>query len=175
MQKAVLHVCCRCQLPPRNPGECYGELLGADWLAGSRTNQAAQVRLSLDWLLQSGNEPGPAGAKAVAQPGSRHAIIFNVSLEPGWPDAEATVHRQAADVDACNQSQSPASLVVQKRKSNNMMLHLEGLADASLYRRCEPGMPGKTTNQPLNCSRTWFVSAGIIRTNKWRCMFASNR
>jgi hypothetical protein len=30
------------------------------------------------------------------------------------------------------------------------VLYLEGLADASLYRRCEPGMPGKTTNQPLS-------------------------
>jgi hypothetical protein len=35
----------------------------------------------LDWLLESGNEPGPTGAKAVAQPSSRHAIISSVSPE----------------------------------------------------------------------------------------------
>jgi hypothetical protein len=55
------------------------------------------VRRSLDWLLESGNEPGPAGAKAVAQSGSSHATISSVSPEPGWPDASvgagATVHR----------------------------------------------------------------------------------
>jgi hypothetical protein len=113
-------------------------------------NQAAQC--SLDWLLESGNEPGPTCAKAVAQPVSRHATISSVSPDPGWPDAsvgaDATVHKQAADVDACSQSQSPASLAVQKHEPNNMVLHLEGLADASLDRRCEPGLPEKTTNQP---------------------------
>jgi hypothetical protein len=72
------------------------------------------MRPSLYWLLESGNEPGPAGAKADAQAGSRHATISSVPPEPGWPDknvgAGATVYRQATNANACNQSQSPASL-----------------------------------------------------------------
>jgi hypothetical protein len=29
-------------------------------------------------------------------------------------------------------------------------------------------------NRIVNCSRAWFVSAGIIRANTWRSMFASD-
>jgi hypothetical protein len=80
-------------VPNRSTGLC--ENWGLIGLVGSRTNQTA--RRSLHWLLESGNEPGPAGAKSVAQPSSRHAIIFSFSPEPHWPDAsagvEATVHR----------------------------------------------------------------------------------
>jgi hypothetical protein len=90
------------------------------------------VRRSLDWLLESGNEPGPAGVKAGAPPGSRHATISSVSPEPGWPDASAgagaTVH-SLADVDACNQSHSQ-----------------HGVASRGSGRR-EPGLPGR---QPIS-------------------------
>jgi hypothetical protein len=59
-----------------------------------------------------------------------------------------SIDKQLVLMHAANQS--PASLTVQKREPNNMVLHLEGLTDASLDRRCEPGLPGKTTNQPLS-------------------------
>jgi hypothetical protein len=62
-------------------------------------NQAAprcDIHL-IGYLLELGNEPGLAGAKAVAQPGSHHATISSISPEPGWSDAStgatATIHR----------------------------------------------------------------------------------